>query len=271
MTFEEAQIQLSELRRDYKTPYADAEKSQIDSLHFEIKGRYVRPGPCKNKYHDAVQELLYYLKKHGKMAEKSQYRLKPGVILQMEGSSIVYDNSNLTDEIAAAFLKKYPKAVSRFEITPGSEKSKTSASGKDTGKQSEELQTAKAENEQLKTDIDALTTENEDLKKQVEDLTTENEQLKATARAASGDKGEEQSSETESQDEKDEDPAEDASDEKAVEINEKIKAVVAEQLAAGKSKAAIKTSLAGKIIEGVKLTQKLVGIYIKAIESEEQK
>ncbi|MFR8224888.1 MAG: hypothetical protein ACLU9X_10530 [Alistipes shahii] len=61
------------------------------------------------------------------MKEKSNYKLRAGVILQIAGSSEIYTNDNLTDEVAAAFLKEHPNAAGRFEVIPTAEEGRRSA------------------------------------------------------------------------------------------------------------------------------------------------
>lgn len=73
------------------------------------------------------------------MKEKSNYKLRAGVILQIAGSSEIYTNDNLTDEVAAAFLKEHPNAAGRFEVIPTAEKD---AEAPKAGGESSELEAA---------------------------------------------------------------------------------------------------------------------------------
>lgn len=53
------------------------------------------------------------------MKEKSEYKLKNGVLLQMEfGSSNFYTNDNLTNDIAEEYLAKYPDNANYFSKMP---------------------------------------------------------------------------------------------------------------------------------------------------------
>lgn len=52
------------------------------------------------------------------MREKSRYILKSGVVIQPTGSSAVYTNDNLTDEVAQAFLAERPNATGLFVYIP---------------------------------------------------------------------------------------------------------------------------------------------------------
>lgn len=84
-------------------------------------GKHIRACNCKNKYEDAVAEIYHYLKQNGTMREQSRYVLKSGVVIQPKGSSKVYTNDNLTDEVAQAFLLERPNAVGLFVYIPSEE------------------------------------------------------------------------------------------------------------------------------------------------------
>lgn len=117
MTVSEAYNTLLALSRADK-PYSSAEESIISSLYTEVLGKKVRDCNCRDKWRDAVIEALLYLKKHKAMREKCNYKLRAGVILHISGSSEVYTNDNLTNEVAEKFLKDNPNAVGRFAVIP---------------------------------------------------------------------------------------------------------------------------------------------------------
>lgn len=119
MTVSEAYDTLLALSRANK-PYSSAEESIISNLYTEVTGKKVRDCNCRDKWHDAVIEALLYLKKHKAMREKCDYKLRAGVILHISGSSEVYTNDNLTNEVAEKFLKDNPNAVGRFAVIPQS-------------------------------------------------------------------------------------------------------------------------------------------------------
>lgn len=98
---------------------SSSDKSEIESLYaLVLDKKFVRTS-CSDCYRDAVIEMIVYLKKNGKMKEKSDYGLKNGVVLQMEfGSSEMYTNANLTDEIAEKYLEKYPDNIKYFSKNP---------------------------------------------------------------------------------------------------------------------------------------------------------
>ena len=243
MTVDEVKILLSDLNRGYNTPYSSAEQATIERLYYEVLGKRLSGCRCPDKWHDAVLEINSYIKKHGKMKEKSNYKLRAGVILQIAGSSEIYTNDNLTDEVAAAFLKEHPNATGRFEVIPTAKKD---AEAPKAGGESSELEAAHNR-------IAILESEKAELESRCAAL-----QARIDAAAATDDeKPENESGEAESADEADEQPA------------GYIRQAIAAELVAGKSKTAIKQELAGKEIGGVKLTHRLISDYIEKITAEE--
>lgn len=96
-----------------------SEKTEIEKLYNDVLDKKITRTSCSDCYHDAVIETMLYLKKHGKMKEKSEYKLKNGVLLQMEfGSSNFYTNDNLTNDIAEEYLVKYPGNANYFSKMP---------------------------------------------------------------------------------------------------------------------------------------------------------
>lgn len=171
-------------------PYSDAERVEIEKMYTAVLGCQIRTCNCSEKWRDAVIEMYVYLKKNSKMHTKSQYILKAGVVIQPDGMSDVYTNANLTDAVAAEFLKKYPAAKGLFEKIPDN-----TSDGGNAAKSNENGQSADVSN------------------------------------AA-------------------------------------VKSAIAAALELGTAKTKIKSDFAGREIDGVKLTQRLVAEYIKAIESE---
>nr|DAS23954.1 MAG TPA: hypothetical protein [Caudoviricetes sp.] len=102
-----------------KLPLSSSDKSDIEVIYHEVFGRTFIRTSCSDCYRDAVIEMYSYLKKYGKMKEKSNYALKNGVLLQVGfGSSEMYTNNNLTDEAAERFLAENPKGIVLFALTP---------------------------------------------------------------------------------------------------------------------------------------------------------
>jgi len=108
---------LEELRG--RSAFSSSDKAQIESLYNIVLGRSFLRTSCNDCYHDAVIEMYLYLKKNGKMKEKSSYTLKNGVLLQLEfGKGDFYTNANLTDEVAETYLAKNPKSITLFAGYP---------------------------------------------------------------------------------------------------------------------------------------------------------
>lgn len=92
-----------------KVSLSSSDKSDIELMFHEVLGRTFTKTSCGDCYRDAVIEMYSYLKRYGKMKEKSSYALKNGVLLQVGfGSSEMYTNNNLTDEAAERYLAENP-------------------------------------------------------------------------------------------------------------------------------------------------------------------
>lgn len=59
-----------------KLPLSSSDKSDIEVMYHEVFGRTFIRTSCSDCYRDAVIEMYSYLKKYGKMKEKSNYALK---------------------------------------------------------------------------------------------------------------------------------------------------------------------------------------------------
>lgn len=124
MSLKEAIEAVVRLKEHLKNGAFSAEqKKEIVVLYREVVGKEIRDCNCHDRYSDALVEIYSYLKRNGKMKVTCNYRLKSGVVIQIFGSSEVYTNDNLTDEVAATYIEKYPGAVDLFEhIPPAPEK-----------------------------------------------------------------------------------------------------------------------------------------------------
>lgn len=99
--------------------FSASEKTEIEGLYPEVLGKTFKKTSCNDCYRDAVFEMYAYLKKNGKMKEKTIYGLKNGVLLQMSfGSGEFYTNANLTDEAAERFLQANPDKANFFSVIP---------------------------------------------------------------------------------------------------------------------------------------------------------
>lgn len=108
-----------ELLRGKGSSLTDSDKREIESLHEQVLDRPLTRTSCNSCYEDAVIMLLLYIRRNGKFKEKCSFRLKNGVLLQMEfGSSDFYTNDNLTDKVARKYLAKHPENINLFAEYP---------------------------------------------------------------------------------------------------------------------------------------------------------
>lgn len=115
MGIEEVVNQMQELGS--KASLSSSDKLEIERLYYEVLGKTFHKTSCGDCYRDAAIEIYLYLKRNGKMKEKSNYALKNGVLLQPEfGNSSFYTNANLTDEVAEKYLAKHPKNINMFAV-----------------------------------------------------------------------------------------------------------------------------------------------------------
>ena len=120
MTLDEVKKIIEKLRGRFDSPYSTSDKSTIEGLYYEVLGKTFRPTSCQQCYHDAVIEIYCYIKKNNSMAEKSNYRLRAGVIINCPNfrGGKIYTNDNLTDKVASEFLKMFPDQEVLFQKLP---------------------------------------------------------------------------------------------------------------------------------------------------------
>lgn len=93
-----------------------ADRELIELLHRDEFGTPVRVCNCRDRYTDAVIVLWKSIKTRGTMAKEMKYQLHAGVIIWV--GTDVYSNANLTDKVAAAYLKKHPEHRKKFAKVP---------------------------------------------------------------------------------------------------------------------------------------------------------
>lgn len=96
--------------------FSDEDREIIEAIHLEERGSKVRDCGCRDRYADAVVELYRKLKTRKQMAKDQKYILRPGVIIWV--GTEAYSRHNLTDEVAAAYLKENPQERGKFEKAP---------------------------------------------------------------------------------------------------------------------------------------------------------
>lgn len=84
------------------------QKRRVEELTRLILNAEVRQCNCSDRFLDALFMCRKQLKTYGIM-KPCKYRLKNNVVLQFQNN--VYTNANLTDEVAEAYLAKYPNTT----------------------------------------------------------------------------------------------------------------------------------------------------------------
>ncbi|MBP1615563.1 MAG: hypothetical protein H6Q13_3011 [Bacteroidetes bacterium] len=149
MTYSKALEIAEKLKMTISNEFSASDKENIVALYREVlRKEFVKSG-CNDCYRDALIEVYTYLKREGKMKEKSDYSLKNGVVIQVFGTNKVYTNENITNETAEAYLKEYPKAINQFAHYPDDWETRVS------GKVAEEITL----NEELVTELAGKLTE----------------------------------------------------------------------------------------------------------------
>lgn len=116
MTYGDALILFGELsaKLGESSAVPDTAKNDIRRLYRFVTGEGLRHCSCPDLYNDAMILISLRLRD---MKER-KYILKRGAIIQMQGDSTVYTRVNLTDEVAKAYLAKYPHKRVLFEVAP---------------------------------------------------------------------------------------------------------------------------------------------------------
>lgn len=230
-----------------QTNYTTAETLAIEQAYRDVFGRGVRDCKCPNRYRDAVIELRIFIKNHATM-EKSNYKLKTGVVIQPSGTSEVYTNDNLTDEIAEQFLKERPGARGLFAVAPTTAESDKTPTN--DGKQ--------AKNGETDAIVAALVQENESLKAELAKMTAEVARLNAVIAA--------NTPEAEGDAEQGNNDTPEA--EKPSGLNPEILSAIKARLAGGETKSAIIKDYVGMTVDGKALSEYAVKKYITAASAE---
>lgn len=237
-----------------QTNYSTAETLAIEQAYRAVFGRAIRDCNCPNRHRDAVIELRIFIKNHATM-EKSTYKLKAGVVIQPSGTSEVYTNDNLTDEIAEQFLKERPGARGLFAVAP-------EPGNAVKGPENEKEAATTAENESLRAEVESLKVENESLKAELAKMTTDRDEhavevarLNAVIADLKAEGGKEQDN-----------AAPEA--EKPSGLNPEILSAIKARIAGGDPKSAIIKDYVGMVVDGKSLTEYAVKKYITAASAE---
>ena len=120
MTYDEAVGLSDALRESFDAPFSASDKSLIERLYDAVLGRRFQPTNCQQCYHDALIEIICFLKKEKRMAERSKYIMRAGFIIHspLFDNGKIYSNDNLTDDVAERYLSMFPQKRPMFDLRP---------------------------------------------------------------------------------------------------------------------------------------------------------
>lgn len=120
MTYEEAVKTSNELKKHLNGAFSVSQKEQIQKLYSAVLRKSLKVTSCQRCYHDALIEVILYLRKEGRMKEECAYSLRAGFIIHcptFRGGKI-YTNDNLTNDVAREYLAAFPGQRSMFSRIP---------------------------------------------------------------------------------------------------------------------------------------------------------
>lgn len=116
MTHEEALRLYNSLSGvEANAPIPDDVKETIKRLYRYATGERLKQCNCPDMYHDAIVVIKL---KFRKMEKTQKYILKRGVVIQTADTTEVYTRDNITDEVAKAYLEKFPAKACLFDALP---------------------------------------------------------------------------------------------------------------------------------------------------------
>lgn len=123
MNYQEAKDALEKLQGKSDASFSNSEKKKIEELYFEVLRKTFVHTSCQQCYHDAVIEMMVYLRKNRKLRAKCNYRMRAGFIISCPDfySGKIFTNENLTDKVAKEYLTRYPKQETMFAEIPEGE------------------------------------------------------------------------------------------------------------------------------------------------------
>ena len=112
-------LALEELQR-FRGEYTQKHKREIEALYKQVFRESFTPTSCSNCYHDAVDKMWAYIRKHGDVMPEREFVLKHGAVINVGefGSGRFYIRHTLTDALAVEYLRKNPAGIREFEAYP---------------------------------------------------------------------------------------------------------------------------------------------------------
>lgn len=112
-------LALEDLQR-FRGEYTQKHKREIENLYKQVFRESFTPTSCSNCYHDAVDKMWAYIRKHGDVMPEREFILKHGAVINVGefGSGRFYIRHTLTDDLAMEYLRKNPAGIREFEAYP---------------------------------------------------------------------------------------------------------------------------------------------------------
>lgn len=112
-------LALEDLQR-FRGEYTQKQKGEIENLYKQVFRESFTPTSCSNCYHDAVDKMWAYIRKHGDVMPEREFVLKHGAVINVGefGSGRFYIRHTLTDDLAMEYLRKNPAGIREFEAYP---------------------------------------------------------------------------------------------------------------------------------------------------------
>lgn len=104
----------------FRGEYTQKQKREIEALYKQVFRESFTPTSCSNCYHDAVDKMWAYIRKHGDVMPEREFVLKHGAVINVGefGSGQFFIRHTLTDDLALEYLRKNPAGIREFEAYP---------------------------------------------------------------------------------------------------------------------------------------------------------
>lgn len=120
--------------QSFRGDYLDEQKRQIEQMYKQVFHESFTPTSCSNCYHDAVDKMWAYIRKHGDVMPEREFVLKFGAVINVGnfGEGKFYIRHTLTDALALEYLRRNPAGIREFETYPNDWKERITASTQTT-------------------------------------------------------------------------------------------------------------------------------------------
>ena len=113
ITYNEAIERLAEMKERYKAGFSSADRLFLEDLNVLLFQKNITVTGCADCYRDAYILIFAKLKQDKKMPDKTNYRLKPGIVGHFCGEA-EYDSHNIPDEVAERYIRENPQNINDF-------------------------------------------------------------------------------------------------------------------------------------------------------------